>query len=598
MSIKVFNHALELIEAGPAKWPEAETVLRQGLRRDPKQPELNDMLGTVLVKLGKLEQAEYYHNLALSISPNRSEFLNNFGGLRMAQERWPEARAAFEKAIAINPSEIMAYQGLAKTAVKLHDFELCIRAALRAAEMQPDSQEQWVNVSMGYLMAGMPREGAAALRRGAQLAPGRVGPMYLGSLLYHPDLHPGAVLAEHESFGRAVAGLIPAENRPWKFDPDAGTGASGAAKLRVGYMSSDLRRHSVAMFIEPLLRGHDRTRFHITAYHNSRDDHVSARLKPLVDAWVNITDLSHDQVLTKVRGDGINILVDLNGYTIGSRVDVLARRGAPVQINYLGYPAKLVLPTMDARIIDAVTDPAPAPGESDGPGEQLVRLDRCFLAFAGEPGAPPVGPPAAARTGRVTFGSFNAMAKVNDRTLSLWARVLHAVPGSRLLLKNSSLADPAVAQRLRSAMAGLGIDSTRVELLAWAKELKDHLLIYNDVDIALDCTPYNGTTTTCEAMHMGVPTVTLRGFSHVSRVGASILGAAGLTELIADDEPSYVRIAQLLAQDLPRLTALRAELRERMARSALGDGPGLARAIEAAYLQLWQQRCAQAKAQA
>lgn len=589
MSIKVFNQALELIETG--KLQQAEALLRQGLRRDPRQPELNDMLGTVLVRLGKPDQAEYYHDVATRVAPDRSEFLNNLGGLRMAQRRWPEARAAFEKAIALNPSEMMAYQGLSKAAIELHDFELCIRAALRAAEMNPLDQNQWMNVAKGFLMAGMAREGTDTLRRAAQLSPGTAGPMYLGTLMYHPDLHPSVVLAEHADFARAVAQVIPAERRPWALDPAAGT--PGGRPLRLGYMSSDLRRHSVAMFMEPLLRGHDRARFRVTAYHNSRDDAVSARLKGLVDSWVNIADLTHDQVLARIRGDGTDVLIDLNGYTIGSRVDVLARRAAPVQINYLGYPSQMALPTIDARLVDATTDPLPTPpGGAQGPGERLVRLPRCFVAFAAEPGAPDVGPSPAGATGRVTFGSFNAMAKVNDRTLSMWARVLLAVPGSRLVLKNSSLGDPSVARRLRDSLAGRGVEPGRVELLPWASELRDHLSVYHSVDIALDCTPYNGTTTTCEAMHMGVPTVTLRGVSHVSRVGASLMEAVGLGELVAQSEGEFAQIAAALAGDGPRLAAIRAGLRQRMAASPLGDGAGLARAVEAACLELYRARCA------
>lgn len=594
MSIQAFNQALELIHRG--NLTQAEALLRTALRRDPKQPELNDMLGTVLVKLDKLEQARYFHEAALRGAPERSEFWNNYGGLLLAEGRFADAKGAFERVLTINPREVMGYWGLARACAQMRDFSGMIGAARRGAEVDPDRPEFWVNVAIGYLAAGQPREAKEMIARAAMADPMRVGPQYLSTLLYHPEMEPAAVLADHASWGNLLARMVPERPRQWW--RDAGAGRPGGRALRVGYLSSDLRRHSVAYFMEPLLEAHDPARVEVFVYHAASNDEVSARMQKRARKWTNIGALNDEQVVAAIVGDRIDVLVELNGMTIGGRPGVLAMRAAPVQVSYAGYACASGIPTVDARIVDAITDPlrhgdevldlgAAAKLGRDG----LVRLDRCFLCYRADPDAPAVGTLPALSAGRVTFGSFSLMGKINDRVLASWVRILRRVPGSRLMMKNSGLTDPAVRERVRTAFSAMSVEEDRVELIAWSEKLEDHLSRYNRIDVALDTFPYNGTTTTCEAMWMGVPTVTLRGDRHVARVGESLAHAVGLDELVGADEASYERIAAELATDLPRLAAMRAGLRERMRTSSLGDATAHARAMESAYAGLWQAWC-------
>ena len=305
-----------------------------------------------------------------------------------------------------------------------------------------------------------------------------------------------------------------------------------------------------------------------------------------MDLWRPVTGRSDSEVADLIRADGIDILVDLAGHTAHHRLLAFARRPAPVQVTWLGYPGTTGLDVFDARLVDAITDP---PGAERFASEPLLRLPGPFLCYASTHGAPPVAP---GRARSVTFGSFNNPTKLNLPLIERWSEILAAVPDSRLLLKGRTFDDPAIAARWRAAFVGHGIGAARVECRGWNPTTNDHLAAYGEVDIALDNVPYNGTTTTCEALWMGVPVVTLAGDRHSSRVGASLLGAVGLDGLVARDWPGYLATAIRLAADGEERSRLRASLRGRMERSPLMDARRFAQAVERAYRALWSQRCA------
>jgi predicted O-linked N-acetylglucosamine transferase (SPINDLY family) len=366
--------------------------------------------------------------------------------------------------------------------------------------------------------------------------------------------------------------------------------------LRIGYLSPDFRRHSVSFFFEPLLAAHDRSRVQVTCYADlPNPDEVSRRLQGLADRWCNVTPLSHQQLADRIREDGIDILVDLAGHTAGNRLPVFAQKPAPIQVSWLGYPGTTGLDAIDARLTDDIADP---PGEADRcHSERLVRLPDGFLCYSPPEDAPSVTPLPAISAGHITFGSFNNPAKITHEAIRAWAAILNNLPNARLLLKGKAFADATTCRRFRRLFAACGIDANRLTTMGMTQSSREHLDLYGQVDIALDTFPYNGTTTTCEALWMGVPVVTLKGKRHAARVGASILHRLELDHLTASSQDDYVAKALTLAGDTAALQALRAGLRERMQRSPLCAPRPFAAAVEDAYRTLWQQWCQQGDVQ-
>jgi predicted O-linked N-acetylglucosamine transferase (SPINDLY family) len=320
-----------------------------------------------------------------------------------------------------------------------------------------------------------------------------------------------------------------------------------------------------------------------------RPDTVTAHLQGLADHWLVTVGLSDDELAERIRTDGLDILVDLAGHTADNRLRVFARKPAPVQATWLGYPNTTGLEAIDYRLVDAVTDPA---GEADAwASETLVRLEGGFHCYGGLKGAPEPGVPPCLAAGTVTFGSFNNPVKISAATLDVWARLLSRLPQARLLLKGKPFSDPGTRALFLARLGKRGIAAERVELMAWLPGAAAHVEMYHQVDIALDPFPYNGTTTTCEALWMGVPVVTLRGDRHAGRVGASLLSQIGLPDLIANSVEEYVEIVVALASDPARLMDLRRSLRPRIAASPLCDERAFARKMEAAFRTMWQHWC-------
>jgi predicted O-linked N-acetylglucosamine transferase (SPINDLY family) len=374
----------------------------------------------------------------------------------------------------------------------------------------------------------------------------------------------------------------------------AGLDSDPARKLRVGYVSADFRQHAVASFIEPIIAAHDRTQVSVTCYSDGMPDAVTARLREVArpDAWRDVRPLTDEALARQIIDDKIDILVDLAGHTSGNRLLTFARRPAPVQITYCGYPGTTGLAAIGWRLTDALADP---PGDADRQhAEQLWRLPHGFLCFQPDPElGTPSRPPCSLNGGTaVTFGSFNNLSKLGDEVLAAWARILEGVPGSRLFLKSRALTDEEPRQRLRRVFADHGIAPQRLEFAPYAATTQDHLSLYSQVDLALDPFPYNGTTTTCEALWMGVPVLSLGGKTHAGRVGASLLNAVGFPELVVGSIDKYVAAAVALAADRERLATYRAELRPRMTSSPLTNPRLITADIESAYREMWRQFCA------
>lgn len=401
---------------------------------------------------------------------------------------------------------------------------------------------------------------------------------------YVPGVAPQALFEMHLKYGRMFEDEVPpAERELHRVVPEP------HRRLRVGYVSPNFAEHSVAYYSEPVIASHDRSAFEVYCYHTSGfGDETTQRFAAAADVWRDVHALSDSALARVIADDRIDILFDLAGHTLDGRLGVFARRPAPIQITWLGYPDTTGLTAMDYRITDQIADPPP---EADTRHtERLLRLPGAFLCWKPSPAAPAVAPRDSA-AGEVVFCSFNGLHKLNDRVIALWSRVLQRVPRSRLLMKAGLLTQPEIAERIRRDFAAHGIEPERLDLEGFTDDAAALLACYGRADVALDTWPYNSPTAVCEATWMGVPVVTLAGEAHMSRVAASLLTAAGLGELVAATADEFVDIAVSLARDAPHRRALRAALRPRMAASPLLDHAGFTRTLEAALRAAWVEWC-------
>jgi predicted O-linked N-acetylglucosamine transferase (SPINDLY family) len=575
----------------PAK---AEGELRAALLLDSTLPEAWFHLGRTLEQLGRMEEAAAAAGRAIAARPEFAEAHDHLGAMLTGIRGHAAAEPHLRRAVELDPDFSRAWCNLGVSLVYLGRLGEAVASFDRALKI--DAQLHHAHAGRGLALERSYRIEEAAAAYGRALAGDprnhQARSARLMALHYLDGVSREALFAEHRAFGEAAeaaAQAAPAFPRRG----ETGTDECNSRRLRIGFLSPNLRAHSVAYFLEPLLEHLDRGRFEIFLYHDhSVIDAISERFRKLATQWRHVAGRPHAAVEGMLRDDGLDILVDLAGHTELNRLPLFARRVAPVQATYLGYPDTTGLKSMDFRLVDAVTDP---PGEADGfCTERLVRFAPTAWCYAPPVEAPPPGRPPSAAGGPPTFGCFNNFAKITDRTLRAWGRLLAAVPGSRLILKSFGLGAPALQSAARRRLAAAGADAGRVELLDHAPSLGEHLAAYARVDVALDTFPYHGTTTTCEALWMGVPVVTMAGDRHASRVGISLLQAAGCADGIASDWDEYVRLAAALASDPARLASCRSGLRDSLRRSPLLDRAGQAARLGAAFEAMLRMRAAPA----
>ena len=355
-------------------------------------------------------------------------------------------------------------------------------------------------------------------------------------------------------------------------------------KLRIGYISGDFNKHSVAYFFEPLLQHHNANAVETFCYYNYHViDAATKRLMSFSNYWHSIFGVSDTDVVNLIKNDNIDILVDLSGHTDKNRLLVFAQKPAPIQVTWLGYPNTTGLSAIDYRLTDIIADPI---GEADDlHSETLLRLPNGFQCYKGDQTViADVNLPQKSN-GYITFGSFNNLSKVTPEVIQVWSKILHAIPTSRLILKNSMLNHGK--KQLLELFKQEGIAEDRIKLHETLASMEEHLKLYSAIDIGLDPFPFNGATTTCEALWMGVPVITLLGDRHVGRVGASILTNVGLTDFIAQDIDGYVELAIKMASNIEYLQDIRQGLRKKMESSPLCNGKSFACDIENAYQDMW-----------
>jgi protein O-GlcNAc transferase len=563
---------------------EAIASIRHAIALNPNLPEAHNNLGSALKDKGRLDESIAACRQAIALRPGYAEAHNNLGNALKDHGQPDEAIAAFRKAISLNPNLSQAFSNLGNTLKDKDQYDEAIAAHRQAIAVNPNLPEAYVNLGNPLGDIGQMDEAIALYRKALTLKPDLVEARsnLLFALLNHPGYDARAVAEEHRDWGRHHADPLLKSILPHNNDRDPDR------PLRIGYVSPDFRDHAVSRFLLPLFRHHDHSACRIICYSDvPRPDAVTERLRACTDEWRDIVGLSDDRVAEQIRLDKIDILVDLAGHTAGNRLFVFARKPAPVQVTYLGYPATSGLSQIDYRLTDGFADP---PGMTDAlHTEKLWRLPDCNWCFAEPEDSPPVRPSRADRP--LHFGSFNKSTKASPVVMELWAAILKATPSSRMIFKSRGLGVQSVRSPIIDFFKSRGIPADRLDLWGSGQDNRTHLDAYNQMDIALDTFPYHGTTTTCDALWMGVPVVTLAGTSHVSRVSVSLLNCVGLPFLVAQSPDEYVSIAVRLANDLPRLAHLHRTLRDKMRASPLMDAPKFARNIEAAYRRMWRTWC-------
>lgn len=557
---------------------QAADVYAQVIQQHPQHAEALHRLGLLLMRVGQVQRARELVSRAIFASPQTAELHNNLGVIHKSLGQLEDAGRCFEQALTLKPDYAEAMNNLGALLGERGMLSASVKLIRRATEIRVGYVDALNNLGNALMRQGLVDEALVAYRNANATQGDHVSARsnYLLTLHYTMKLPPAELFDEHVRWGRRLVELA-GPSQPHAND------RTPERRLRIGYLSADFRAHSVCYFILPVIQAHDRTQVEVFCYADvPRADEMTEQVRASADVWRSVANLPTPQIAQMIRQDKIDILIDFAGHTSGNRLPVFAMRPAPVQISWLGYPDTTGLATMDYRFTDSRADPA---GESDTLStEKLIRLDPCAWCYQ-----PPADSPVPQRTPAdvIGFGSFNALAKLSDQTIKLWAGVLNAVPHSRLIVKAIPLTDPGTATVVRERMRALGLSEVRLELRGPTNTHRDHLAAYNDIDIALDTFPYHGTTTTCEALWMGVPVVTLAGKTHASRVGVSLLNAVGLTDLVAQSPEQYVQIAARLAGQRGSFP----DLRDRMRTSPLMDAARLAQSVESHFRTVWTKWC-------
>lgn len=541
---RIYNN-LGIALAAQGKLEQAIVYYERALILKPDYVETHNNLGNALAEQGKLDQAIDHYERALALKPDYAEGHNNLGNVLMRNGKFGQATLHYQRAITLQPRFALAHNNLGLAFTAQGKFDQAVTHYKRALDLKPDYAAAHSNLLL--------------------------------NLNYNSANDPETVYAAHLDFSKQwEAPLAVLPHTPTKIH-------AGQRRLKVGYVSSDFRQHSVAHFIEPVLAHHDHDRFEIFCYSNyPQIDETTKRLMSHSDHWRNIFHLSDELAARQIRADQIDILIDLNGHTAHNRLLLFARKPAPLQVTWLGYPNTTGLSAMNYRLTDGFADPLGMTEHLHT--ERLIRLPGHFSCYQAPRDAPEVAALPALEKGYVTFGSFNKLTKITPEVMSVWAEILRALPGSRLALKNFGSSLEVMQQTIQEIFVGSGIAPEQLTLLGHAASQKMHLAQYGNIDIALDSFPYNGTTTSCEALWMGVPVVTLAGRTHAGRVGVSQLSNLNLTEFICQTRDEYIATALQWATDLAGLSALRKQLRARMTASPLTDAQRFTKNLEQTFL--------------
>lgn len=567
---------------------DAVGYLQQALNIDSKLiPAINN-LGNAYRYTGQIDAAIETYRKGLVIAPNFAELHTNLGVTYAIDKRYLDAIAAYDRALELNPQLIPVYANKADSLRQKGDVRIAIQLCEDVLRSFSDSQEVWAIYGLSLRDAGRVDEAIEALIKAQSYKNNRsvltdadIYTSLLFCLNYQPDLSAELIYGAYREYNQKYG--LPFE-RYWKpFVNEKNV----TRKLKIAYLSQSFYSHVCKYFLLPLMENHDHEQVEVFAYsNNARQDEYTEMYKNAVDHWIDIGTLSDDEAADRIRADGIDVLIDISGHTSGNRLAVMARKPAPVSAHWLDFGYTTGLTSIDYYITDQV-------GISDNCqhlfSEKLWALDGPFLAYRPfEFGKDvEIGDLPAISNGYITFGCLSRSIRINHKVISLWSAILDAIPTSKLIIDSGNFSDLEVCNEMVSRFAKYGIDASRLEIGFHTPA--SHVL--NKVDISLDCFPHNSGMTLVESLYMGVPFISLAGRPTVGRLGASILSAAGLSDLIASSEEEYAQKAVILAHDLDRLIDLRKNLRKQLESSAMMNEIGFARSMEKAYRQMWQIYC-------
>jgi predicted O-linked N-acetylglucosamine transferase (SPINDLY family) len=540
--------------------------------------------GNVFANAKQFSEALTAFDKALSIDPDQPAGYCNRANVHFVKRRFSEALRDLDRAVALNPNYAEAWAGRGNVLVQLNQLRQAEKAFDRALTLKPTLGPAWAGQGQRLLALGRYQEALAAFDKAIALKPDEVG--WLTNKIFALDFSPDASFAEHQAartewwrrFGETAASAPPARH---------GNSRDPKRRLVLGYVSADFRQHSAAFTFRPVLSHHDKAQFEIVCYSNNpHDDDVTPTFKSVADRWHDVAEIDDDELAQRIRADQIDILIDLSGHSGGNRLLTFARKPAPVQVTAWGHATGTGLSTIDYLLSDPVAIPEAVRHFF---AEKIYDVP-CVIATEPLPEGVSAPDPSVFKAGYCTFGVLNRTSKISDEAIRTWACILNDVPGSRLLMKDTSLDATPVMASLRERFAACGISSDRLEFLG-STPRQQHLDVYQRIDISLDPFPVNGGVSTWESLRMGVPMVTKLGQGLPSRTSGAILTSIGMSDWVARDADSYHAIAVQFARDADRLTKAREQLPSRIATSSSGDVMRYTRAVEAAYRDMWQSYC-------
>jgi predicted O-linked N-acetylglucosamine transferase (SPINDLY family) len=576
------NRAMTLTEL--ERFAEAVASCDKAIALKPDYPEAHSNRGNTLCQLRRFDEAIASCERAIALRPGYADALSNRGNALTELRRFDEALAGYNRALALKPSLAAAWVGRGNVFLNLNRYGEAFAAFQQALAIRPDSLKALAQLAHYYERHGRMAEAIACYDRVLAAKPNF--PEVISNKIFALDLVPQAGFAKHQEarkeWWRRVGSKISA-NAPMHHANDR----DPARKTVLGYVSADFRRHSAATTFWPVLAHHDRSRFEVICYSCStvRDD-ITTDFQRIADRWIDAVQLSDEELAERVRADKVDILIDLSGHSGGNRLGVFARKPAPVQVTAWGHGTGTGLPTIDYLFSDPVTSPQPMRHLY---AERIFDLP-CVIMSALPPLELPRGEPPVLTNGYLTFGVFNRITKVSDDALAMWARVLHGVPGAKLLMKDGAYDEPPLRDLMRQRFAAHGVAGERIDFLG-ASPREQHLAAFGKTDIALDPFPQNGGVSTWEALHMGVPVVAKLGHSAPSRLSGAILSSIGLADWIAESADDYVALAVKFAAKPELLTRLRGDLPAQVATAPSGNATLYTRAVEQAYRSMWENYC-------
>ncbi len=542
--------------------------------------QVNDV-GVNLAEMGLLNEAVINFTTATALNPGSATYWLNLGNTYRGLGKYEKACKCFESGGGLKDTSAAFYNCWGLALFSLPRFTDAIKMYKKAISLDPSFAHALMHLGNAYRQIGWPDDALAQLEAAAHLMPH--DQLVARSRLYNLNLMPSLTAEEIAQAHRSWPGsdINPDIQFDCSRDPNR--------RLRIGYVSSDFKMHSCAKFMFPLFENHNREKFHITAFSGVRfTDEITQKFSDIVDHWCNVEPLSDQEFIETVRSQNIDILVDCAGHTTGSRLPCFAHRLAPIQVSWLGYPNTTGLKSMDYHLSDEVKTP---PGMQSLFTERLWYLPEGFHTYDPLVDTPPVASPPSVSRKYITFGASHNPAKITTPSLKLWATILDAVPKSRLHIKARAFEDTQVKSDFKDRFKSIGLDISRVSMRPWSQPYDKAFSDLNEIDVVLDATPYNGTTTSCEALWMGVPVVTLCGDRPSGRIGASLLTQIGHPEWIARSDEEYVQVACNLAGDKEKLAHIRQALRQDVQNSALGNALWFTKTVENAYRSMWQDWC-------